>query len=192
MAKSYVKFQMPSGLANKVLAAVEAAQGTGLVRKGTNEATKAVERGDAKLVAVAEDVDPEEIVAHLPGLCADKRIPIAFVPDKKSLGKAAGLSVGTSAVAIVKPGNAESALKEIFQTLPSSAASAAGAGAEQAKQVKPAKAKAEKAGKRKEAKEAKEKAAASKKKEKTEKKEAAAAAKTPAEPKAENKAEKTE
>lgn len=149
MAKSYVKFQMPSGLPAKVLAAVEAAQNTGLVRKGINEATKAIERGDAKLVVVAEDVDPEEIVVHLPGLCADKRIPIAFVPDKKSLGKAAGLSVGTSAAAIVKPGNAESALKEIFQVLPSLAAAAP---AEQAKPVKPAKAKAEKAEKKKAAK----------------------------------------
>ncbi|MEM0475967.1 MAG: 50S ribosomal protein L7Ae [Candidatus Norongarragalinales archaeon] len=143
MAKSYVKFQMPSGLAAKVLAAVEAAQGSGVVRKGVNEATKAVERGDAKLVVVAEDVDPEEIVAHMPGLCADKRIPLAFVPDKKSLGKAAGLSVPTSAVAIVKPGNAESALKEIFSLLPSAAPAVAEA-VKPVKAVKPAKAKAEK------------------------------------------------
>ncbi len=143
MAKSYVKFQMPSGLANKVLAAIEAAQATGLVRKGINEATKAIERSDAKLVAIAEDVDPEEIVAHIPGLCADKRVPLAFVPDKKGLGKAAGLSVGTSAVAIVKPGNAESALKEIFSQIPSSSGAAAGG-----EQVKPTKAKAEKAEKK--------------------------------------------
>jgi large subunit ribosomal protein L7Ae len=162
---------MPSGLSAKVLAAIEAAQATGLVRKGVNEATKAIERGDAKLVAVAEDVDPEEIVAHIPGICGDKRIPLAFVPDKKGLGKAAGLSVGTSAVAVVKPGNAESALKEIFQALPSTAAAAAEHA--KAKPVKPAKAKAEKAEKKKE------KAAASKKKEK-EKEKAKPAAPAPA------------
>ena len=29
--------------------------------KGTNEATKAIERGEAKIVVIAEDVEPEEI-----------------------------------------------------------------------------------------------------------------------------------
>ncbi len=164
---------MPSGLPAKVLAAIEAAQATGLVRKGINEATKAVERGDAKLVVIAEDVDPEEIVAHIPGICADKRVPLAFVADKKSLGKAAGLGVGTSAVAIVKPGNAESALKEIFPLLPSSS------GAAPSEAVKPAKAKAEKAEKKVAAKKARkpkaekaetaEKAVKAEKAEKTEK-----------------------
>ena len=142
MAKSYVKFQMPSGLSAKVLAAIEAAQATGLVRKGINETTKAIERGDAKLVVIAEDVDPEEIVAHIPGLCSDKRVSLAYVADKKLLGKSAGLGVGTSAIAIVKPGNAESALKEIFSQLPSSS------GAASTDAVKPAKAKADKAEKK--------------------------------------------
>ncbi len=160
---------MPSGLAAKVLAALEAAQATGLVRKGINEATKAIERSDAKLVVVAEDVDPEEIVAHIPGLCGDKRVPLAFVPDKKALGRAAGLSVPTSAVAIVKPGNAESALKEIFSLLTSSAPTAAAL----AEHVKPAKAKAEKAEKKKAARKEKPAAKAEKavKTEKVEKKE---------------------
>ena len=164
MAKSYVKFQMPTGLAAKVLAAIEAAQATGLVRKGINEATKAIERGDAKLVVIAEDVDPEEIVAHIPGLCGDKRVPLAFVPDKKALGKAAGLGVGTSAIAIVKPGNAESALKEIFSQLPSSSGAAGSA-----EQVKPGKAKAEKAEKKKSAAKKEKPAAKAEKTEKAEK-----------------------
>ncbi len=128
MAKSYVNFQTPAGLKTKILEAVEGAKNTGLVRKGTNEATKAIERGDAKLVVIAEDVDPEEIVMHLPMLCAEKRVPYVFTPEKVPLGKAAGLSVQTAAVAIVKAGTAEALVREIVSELPKEAgASAAGA-----------------------------------------------------------------
>ncbi len=91
MAKSYVKFQTPADVQAKVLQAIELARQSGSVRKGTNETTKSVERGNSKLVVIAEDVDPEEIVMHLPSLCEEKRIPFVFVASKKDLGSAAGL-----------------------------------------------------------------------------------------------------
>ncbi len=144
MAKSYVNFQTPASLKNKILEAVEEARNTGKVRKGTNEATKAIERGDAKFVVIAEDVDPEEIVMHLPMLCVEKRVPYAFTPEKASLGKAAGLSVPTAAIAITKLGNAEALVKEIISELPKEATASASAGAagaekkEAKKTVKPA------------------------------------------------------
>ncbi len=109
MAKSYVKYETPDKVRTKALEAVEAAKGG--LRKGTNEATKAIERGEAKLVVIAEDVDPEEIVMHLPMLCTEKRIPFVYVKDKKSLGTAAGLHVGTAAIAITK--GAENEVKAI-------------------------------------------------------------------------------
>lgn len=100
MAKSYVKFETPSELQQSILGVIENAHQVGKVSKGTNESTKAIERGTAKLVVIAEDVEPEEIVMHFPGLCADKGIPYAFVSQKTDLGKAAGLKVATAAVAI--------------------------------------------------------------------------------------------
>ena len=112
MAKSYVKFETPSDVQQKALQAVEAANACGGLRKGTNETTKAIERGTAKLVVVAADVDPEEIVMHLPMLCGEKKVPYLFVPEKLALGKAAGLGVGTSAVAVIKADKAEAVLKE--------------------------------------------------------------------------------
>lgn len=121
MAKSYVKFQTPSALQPKILEAVDVARTTGLVRKGTNETTKSVERGEARLVVIAEDVEPEEIVMHLPMLCGEKKIPFAYVPDKHELGKAVGLSVPSAAVAIAKPGNAEALVKEVVAGLPAEA-----------------------------------------------------------------------
>ncbi|WP_297465455.1 50S ribosomal protein L7Ae [Thermococcus sp.] len=114
MAKpSYVKFEVPQELAEKALEAVELARDTGKIRKGTNETTKAVERGQAKLVVIAEDVDPEEIVAHLPPLCEEKEIPYIYVPSKKELGAAAGLEVPAASVAIVEPGKARELVEDI-------------------------------------------------------------------------------
>lgn len=113
MAKSYVKFATPSDVQAKALQVVESAKAANGVRKGTNEATKAIERGEAKLVIIAEDVDPEEIVMHLPAICAERAIPFLFVAAKKDLGAAAGLKVGTAAVAITAAGSGESTLKEL-------------------------------------------------------------------------------
>ena len=91
---------------------IEKARKTGKVDKGVNEVTKAVELGAAKLVVYAKDVSPAEIVAHLPVLCKQKSIPCAEVDSKQKLGIAVGIKVNASAVAVIKPGEAE---KEISQ-----------------------------------------------------------------------------
>ncbi|NPA86403.1 MAG: 50S ribosomal protein L7ae [Candidatus Diapherotrites archaeon] len=117
MAKSYVRFEVPPELAEKVLEAVRIARETGRVRVGTNETTKMVERGQAKLVIIAEDVDPEEIVMHLPILAEEKGIPYVYVPSKKQLGEAAGIQVSAASAAIVDPGKAEKLVKEIIEAV---------------------------------------------------------------------------
>ncbi len=96
-----------------ILEIIEAARETGKIRKGVNEATKAVERGIAKLVVVAEDVDPKEIVMHLPPLCEEKKIPFHKVPTKNELGRAAGLDVSSAAIAVVDAGEAKKKLSEL-------------------------------------------------------------------------------
>lgn len=74
MAKAiYVKFDTPEELANQAEEALKTAQDSGKVAKGTNEVTKFIERGDAALVVIAEDVDPAEIVAHIPVLADEKK-----------------------------------------------------------------------------------------------------------------------
>jgi large subunit ribosomal protein L7Ae len=96
-----------------VLEAIEAARETGKIRRGVNEVTKALERGEAKLVVAAEDVDPPEVVAHLPLLCDEKKVSFAKVPRKVELGRAAGVDVGTSAVAIVEAGEGKKLLEKM-------------------------------------------------------------------------------
>ena len=97
----------------KILEAIEIARTTGNIRKGANETTKAIEKGQAKLVVYADDVSPKEVIMHLPLLCKEKNIPCVKVSKKDDLGAAAGLPVGTAAVAIVKEGDAKRAVEEI-------------------------------------------------------------------------------
>ncbi len=98
---------------DKALQAIEIAKNTGKIRIGTNEATKAVERGIAKLVVYAEDVQPKEVVMHLAPLCDEKKIPCATTATKTDLGRAAGISVPTAAVAIVEAGDAKKIIDEL-------------------------------------------------------------------------------
>ena len=74
----YVKYETPKDLVNAIYEAVRLAKQSGLVRKGTNETTKAIERGISKLVIIAEDVEPPEVVAHLPILCDERTLQICF------------------------------------------------------------------------------------------------------------------
>src|SRR5687768_16815810 len=61
----FVRFEAPKELQDKAYEAVEAARDTGAVKKGTNEVTKLIERGQAKLVVMASDIQPEEVLAHI-------------------------------------------------------------------------------------------------------------------------------
>jgi len=97
--------------------AVELAKKSGKIRKGTNEATKAIEKGTAKLVVVAKDVNPPEIVMHISPLCKEKNIPCVQIGTKDDLGAAAGLAVGTCAIAVVQEGQAANVIKEIEKAL---------------------------------------------------------------------------
>ena len=98
---------------DKVLHAVEVAKNTGKVKIGTNEATKAIERGVAKLVVTAEDVTPKEVVMHISPLCQEKKIPYASVATKQELGRAAGINIPTAAVAVIEAGDAEKEIAEL-------------------------------------------------------------------------------
>jgi large subunit ribosomal protein L7Ae len=92
---------------------VEKARKTGKIEKGTNEVTKAIERGTAKLVVYAVDVEPKEIVQHIPLLCKEKKIPCKEADSKQKLGLAVGISVPASSVAIIQAGDAESDIKSL-------------------------------------------------------------------------------
>lgn len=113
----YVKFQTPKEVQDLAYDIVEKARDTGKISKGANEVTKQVERGQAKLVVIAEDVTPEEILAHMPILCEEKKIPYAYVPSKEELGRTAGLKVSCSTVAIINPGKSKEDIENIIKKI---------------------------------------------------------------------------
>ena len=110
-------FQVPEPLQVKQIGILEKAKKNGKIRIGVNEATKAVERGTAKLILIALDTEPKELVMHLPLICKEKNTPYSFVKTKKELGDKAGINVGTAAIAIVEEGEAKKDLEELQKKL---------------------------------------------------------------------------
>ncbi|MFX1504157.1 MAG: ribosomal L7Ae/L30e/S12e/Gadd45 family protein [Promethearchaeota archaeon] len=88
------------------------------IRKGMNEVTKSIERVQAKLVIMAEDVSPPEILFHIPLLCEEKGIPYGYLSTKKELGNAVRINVSSSAIAIENVGTGnESVLNDVIKKL---------------------------------------------------------------------------
>lgn len=100
-------------LADKVYEAIEVAKATGKIKKGANEVTKAVAKAKAKLVVIAKDISPQEIVMHIPLIAEEQGVPCISVPSKDELGAAAGINRPSASIAITQEGDAKQLIKEI-------------------------------------------------------------------------------
>ena len=107
----------PKEIADKIFSMISIAKDTGRIRKGTNEATKSIESGKCLLTVIAANVDPEEIVMHLPILCDEKGVPFVYVERKEDLGKSAGLSVSCAAIGVESAGSAKESLEDVISRL---------------------------------------------------------------------------
>merc|ERR1712039_469850 len=58
-----------------------------VIKFGLNHVTTLVEEKQAKLVVIAHDVDPIELVCWLPQLCRKKEIPYCIIKGKSRLGQ---------------------------------------------------------------------------------------------------------
>ena len=76
----------------------------GRLKKGSNEVTKTAERGTAQFIVLAVDVNPPELLAHIPLICEEKGIPYGYVPSQEYLAKEAGLPDGvkTASIAVME------------------------------------------------------------------------------------------
>lgn len=115
----YVKFETPKDLVSAVYEAVRLAKQSGKVRKGTNETTKSIERGTSRLTVIAEDVEPPEVVAHLPILCEERNTAYIFVPSKQQLGASLGIDVGSAAATILEAGEAQHIVEQVVNSIAS-------------------------------------------------------------------------
>lgn len=110
---NYVKFSVPEDLKNLQADVVSKISKSGKIKVGINEVTKMVERNTAKLVLIAEDISPAEIVMHLPVICKEKNIAYSYVSTKEELGKMSGINAKASAIAVIDEG----VLKKEFSAL---------------------------------------------------------------------------
>lgn len=99
----------------KVYGLIERVADKGKMAKGVNEVTKQIEKGNAKLVVIAQDVDPKEILMHLPILCKEKGVPLIEVPSKSELGKSTKLLVSCTSIAITDFGGLDEEAKKFFK-----------------------------------------------------------------------------
>ena len=111
---SYVNFNVSKELIEEAFGILLDAK---KIEAGTNLTTKNVECGDAKLVYIAEDVDPPEVVAHLPSLCGKMKIPYILVPSKTELGKICGKEHPCASACIVDIGKAYERYEKIKEKL---------------------------------------------------------------------------
>lgn len=114
---SYQTFDVPENVQKDALSILQQISKTGKIKRGTNEVIKAIERSQAKIVYIALDVTPEEIVAILPPLCNEKKVPYIFIDTKKNLGVSAGLGVGSASIAVIETGKSEDELKRFIQKI---------------------------------------------------------------------------
>lgn len=109
--------ELTKDIIERIYSIIEDSRTDGKIRKGVNEVTKSLERGEAKLSIVASDVSPGEIIQHLALLAKEKEIMHVEVPSKAELGAAAGLPVATAAVAIANPGEAQKKLNNLIEDI---------------------------------------------------------------------------
>ena len=98
----HIAFETPKDIQEQVYELVKAIgkDGRGKIKKGANEVTKAAERGIASMIVMAENVNPGELLAHIPMICKEKGIPFIYVEDQGYLADSAGMTAGTRTAAV--------------------------------------------------------------------------------------------
>merc|ERR1719506_1653663 len=94
-SKSQKKERIGDAAAKKAAGGDAASKKPVCAKMGINNVTKLVEEKEAKLVVIAHDVDPIEIVLWLPSLCQARGIPYCVVKSKARLGALVGKKTAT-------------------------------------------------------------------------------------------------
>jgi len=84
---------------------------------GISRVTRYVEQKRAKLVLIAHDVEPVEIVLWLPALCKKMEVPYCIVKGKANLGKLVGYHTATCAAFLNINGSDKPAFDKLLQAV---------------------------------------------------------------------------
>jgi len=70
------------------------------VKRGVKEVVKGIRKGEKGLLILAADINPIDIISHLPVLSEEAQIPYVFVASKEELGHASSTKRPTSCVMV--------------------------------------------------------------------------------------------
>lgn len=87
------------------------------VLSGIQEVTRAIEKKTAKLVIIANNVEPLELVLWMPTLCRKSNVPYAIVKDKARLGDCVGQKTATCVAFTEVKAEDENTLKNVVRSV---------------------------------------------------------------------------
>lgn len=93
----------PKKLTKKLLKTVKKASKDKGVKRGVKEVVKGLRKGSKGIVIIAGDINPIDVITHLPILCEDNNVPYIYVPSKEDLGLAGSTKRPTSCIMITIP-----------------------------------------------------------------------------------------
>ncbi|KAJ7700097.1 50S ribosomal protein L30e-like protein [Mycena rosella] len=82
------------------------------VKRGVKEVVKGIRKGEKGLLILAADINPIDIISHLPVLSEEAQIPYIFVSSKEELGNASSTKRPTSCVMVCPNQKSKSKPKE--------------------------------------------------------------------------------
>lgn len=68
---------------------------------GVKQSKKAIQRGKARLVFLAEDADPQ-VTDPIREMCESLSVPLCSIPHMRDLGVACGIRLGCAVCAVVE------------------------------------------------------------------------------------------
>ena len=113
----FIKFSVSEDLRVLQDETIKRVSKIGKIKIGINEVTKAIERGNAKFVIIAEDVSPVEIVMHIPIIAKEKKITFSYSKTKEDLGKSVGISAKASCIAVLDAGSLQKELTTLIDKI---------------------------------------------------------------------------
>merc|ERR1711904_97817 len=91
-----------------------------MLKYGLNHVTSLIESKQAKLVVIAHDVDPLEMVIWLPALCRKKDVPYCIIKGKARLGTLVGMKSQLKTAKIQKAKDSESEFEKLCENFKAS------------------------------------------------------------------------
>lgn len=114
--KAQKKERLAKQAADKAAGGAGTAPAPAVLKYGLNHITYLVEQKKAKLVVIASDVDPIELVVWLPALCRKFGVPYAIVNNKGRLGALVEKKTAAAVALTAVNGADEAALAKVVET----------------------------------------------------------------------------